>query len=99
PVLLVNGDGTRQDEGLQSKVPSSRHSSKASQPKKGKRVQPPKKPALVKEAAARKALTAKHTRSIEQQMATAASSGKLTIMKSTAEQQQDSSKTSKNAKH
>ncbi|KAI6044817.1 hypothetical protein EDC04DRAFT_2889493 [Pisolithus marmoratus] len=86
-------------KGLQSKASSSRHSSKASQPKKGKRVQPPKKPALVKEAAARKALTAKHTRSIEQQMATAASSGKLTIMKSTAEHQLDSSKTSKNAKH
>ncbi|KAI6147503.1 hypothetical protein BKA82DRAFT_41115, partial [Pisolithus tinctorius] len=71
-------------KGLQSKASSSKKPSKASQPKKGRRVQPPKKPALVKEAAARKALTAKHTRSIEQQMATAASSGKLTIMKSTA---------------
>ncbi|KAL4073239.1 hypothetical protein V8B97DRAFT_2005888 [Scleroderma yunnanense] len=82
-------------KGLQSKASSSRQS-KAAQTKKGKRVQPPKKPALVKEAAARKALTAKHTRSIEQQMASAASSGKLSIMKNTAEP--DSSKGTKNAK-
>ncbi|KIM65953.1 hypothetical protein SCLCIDRAFT_1211964 [Scleroderma citrinum Foug A] len=83
-------------KGLQSKSSSSRQS-KPSQTKKGKRVQPPKKPTLAKEAAVRKALTAKHTRSIEQQMASAASSGKLTIMKNTAEPD-SSGKGIKNAK-
>ncbi|KIK91887.1 hypothetical protein PAXRUDRAFT_148485 [Paxillus rubicundulus Ve08.2h10] len=80
-------------KGLQAKASSSkaRHAAKAAAaPKKGKRHEPPKKPALVKEASMRKkyislqALKAKVTKSIEQQMVSAASAGKLTIMKNAA---------------
>ncbi|KAF9077571.1 hypothetical protein BDP27DRAFT_1413280 [Rhodocollybia butyracea] len=72
-------------KGLKSKAPSQRHSQKtASSTKKGKRVIPPKKAALVKQATMHKNLTAKINKSIEQQMVTAASAGKLTIMKNAA---------------
>ncbi|KAI0081554.1 hypothetical protein K474DRAFT_1656344 [Panus rudis PR-1116 ss-1] len=72
-------------KGLQKKTSSSRHAAKAaSQPKKGKRYIAPKKTAAVKSAALHKELSAKINRSIEQQVATAASSGKLTIMKNVA---------------
>ncbi|KIJ64484.1 hypothetical protein HYDPIDRAFT_28425 [Hydnomerulius pinastri MD-312] len=79
-------------KGLQSKTSSSsRHAAKAAAaPKKGKRHEPPKKPGLVQQATMRKglssqqALKAKVTKSIEQQMVSAASAGKLTIMKNSA---------------
>ncbi|KIK69636.1 hypothetical protein GYMLUDRAFT_236138 [Collybiopsis luxurians FD-317 M1] len=72
-------------KGLQKKAPSQRHSQKAAaSTKKGKRIVPPKKPALVKQATMHKNLTAKINKSIEQQMVSAASSGKLTIMKNEA---------------
>ncbi|KAM6494195.1 Uncharacterized protein family UPF0390 [Amanita muscaria] len=67
-------------KGLQSKSPSNRQ--KQTNLKKGKKYIAPKKPALVKQATMHKALSAKIGRSIETQVATAASSGKLTIMKS-----------------
>ncbi|KAH7885356.1 hypothetical protein F5I97DRAFT_1884737 [Phlebopus sp. FC_14] len=72
-------------KGLQSRASSSRHGKSVTAPKKGKRREPPKKPALIKEATMRKALTAKVTKSIEQQMVSAASAGKLTIMKNSAD--------------
>ncbi|PVG00233.1 hypothetical protein CPB86DRAFT_813282 [Serendipita vermifera] len=53
-------------------------------PKKGQRTIAPKRHSLVKAAAQKKQLSAKLTRSIEKQTATAASSGKLTIMKNAA---------------
>ncbi|KIM28922.1 hypothetical protein M408DRAFT_328985 [Serendipita vermifera MAFF 305830] len=56
----------------------------ASNPKKGQRTIPPKKRALVAQAAKKKELSAKLTRSIEKQTAAVASSGKLTIMKNVA---------------
>ncbi|KAF8555215.1 hypothetical protein OG21DRAFT_1507886 [Imleria badia] len=74
-------------KGLQAKSSSSkaRHAAKAAAaPKKGRRHEPPKKTTLIKEASMRKALKAKVTKSIEQQMVSAASAGKLTIMKNTA---------------
>ncbi|KAJ4001708.1 hypothetical protein F5050DRAFT_1722793 [Lentinula boryana] len=72
-------------KGLQAKAPSQRHAQKAaSSMKKGKRHIPPKKTALVKQATMHKTLTAKINKSIEQQMVTAASAGKLTIMKNSA---------------
>ncbi|KAI0755269.1 hypothetical protein C8Q80DRAFT_1216977 [Daedaleopsis nitida] len=62
-----------------------RHAQKAAAaPKKGKRYVAPKKTALVKQAAMHKDLSAKINKSIEQQLASAASSGKLTIMKNVA---------------
>ncbi|KAN0087444.1 hypothetical protein V8E55_006065 [Tylopilus felleus] len=73
-------------KGLQAKSSSSkaRHAARAAAvPKKGRRHEPPKKPALIKEASMRKALKAKVAKSIEQQMVSAASAGKLTIMKNT----------------
>lgn len=95
-------------KGLQAKPSSSkaRHAAKAAAAtKKGRRHEPPKKPALIKEASMRKvscahtpcntmclmtpppttsqALKVKVTRSIEQQMVSAASAGKLTIMQKT----------------
>ncbi|KAF5369551.1 hypothetical protein D9758_002554 [Tetrapyrgos nigripes] len=71
-------------KGLQSKAPSQRHAAKsAANTKKGKRYIPPKKASLVKQASMHKDLTAKINKSIEQQMVSAASSGKLTIMKNT----------------
>ncbi|KAE9403964.1 hypothetical protein BT96DRAFT_854143 [Gymnopus androsaceus JB14] len=70
-------------KGLQVKAPSQRHAQKAAaSTKKGKRHIPPKKTALVKQATMHKNLTAKINKSIEQQMVSAASGGKLTIMKS-----------------
>jgi len=69
-------------KGLHRKASSSRAGSKASQPKKGQRAIPPKKPAAIKHAAMQQSLAAKIGRSIEQQMVSAASNGKLTIMKS-----------------
>ncbi|KAJ7644047.1 hypothetical protein FB45DRAFT_896756 [Roridomyces roridus] len=72
-------------KGLQAKASSSRQAAKAAAaPKKGKRYIAPKKTILVKQAAMHKNLTAKINKSIEQQMVSAASSGKLTIMKNTA---------------
>jgi len=69
-------------KGLQAKASSSRHAAKAAaNTKKGKRHIAPKKTALVKQAALHQSLSAKINKSIEQQMVTAASSGKLTIMK------------------
>ncbi|KAK2465218.1 hypothetical protein APHAL10511_002572 [Amanita phalloides] len=81
-------------KGLQNKSPSNRQ--KSANPKKGKKYIAPKKPALVKQAAMHKvtipivvktctqsiqALSTKINKSIEAQMVSAASSGKLTIMK------------------
>ncbi|PIL22846.1 hypothetical protein GSI_15541 [Ganoderma sinense ZZ0214-1] len=64
---------------------ASRHAQKAAAaPKKGKRYVAPKKTAAVKQAALHKGLSAKISKSIEQQVAAAASSGKLTIMKNVA---------------
>ncbi|KAJ7212221.1 hypothetical protein GGX14DRAFT_622535 [Mycena pura] len=72
-------------KGLRTKTPT-RHATKAAAaPKKGRRFIAPKKTILVKQAALQKNLTAKINKSIEQQMVAAASSGKLTIMKNTAE--------------
>ncbi|KAL0960658.1 hypothetical protein HGRIS_005688 [Hohenbuehelia grisea] len=74
-------------KGLQSKGSSSasRHAAKAAaNPKKGKKYIPPKKEVLVKQAAMKKTLSAKINKSIERQMVSAASAGKLTIMKHTA---------------
>ncbi|KII87008.1 hypothetical protein PLICRDRAFT_55892 [Plicaturopsis crispa FD-325 SS-3] len=72
-------------KGLQNKGASSRHAAKAAAaPKKGKRYIAPKKTVLVKQASAHRSLTAKINKSIEQQMVSAASSGKLTIMKNVA---------------
>ncbi|KAJ6508921.1 hypothetical protein C8R45DRAFT_969311 [Mycena sanguinolenta] len=69
---------------LQVKAASSRQAAKsAKNTKKGQRVIAPKKTILVKQAAMHKNLTAKINKSIEQQMVSAASSGKLTIMKNT----------------
>ncbi|KIY44807.1 hypothetical protein FISHEDRAFT_14959, partial [Fistulina hepatica ATCC 64428] len=68
-------------KGLQSKASSSRQTTKS--PRKGKRYIAPKKPILVKQAKMHKNLSAKINKSIEQQMVSAASSGKLTIMKNT----------------
>ncbi|KXN88205.1 hypothetical protein AN958_07664 [Leucoagaricus sp. SymC.cos] len=72
-------------KGLQAKAPSVRHARKAAaNMKKGKKCIPPKKPALIKQAQMQKSLSAKIGKSIEQQMVSAASAGKLTIMKNTA---------------
>ncbi|KAF9013455.1 hypothetical protein BDQ17DRAFT_1176919, partial [Cyathus striatus] len=70
-------------KGLQAKGGNaSRHAAKsAANTKKGKKYAPPKQPILVKQAAMTKSLTAKINKSIERQMVSAASSGKLTIMK------------------
>ncbi|TDL23135.1 hypothetical protein BD410DRAFT_839050 [Rickenella mellea] len=69
-------------KGLQQKAASSRHASKAAAaPKKGRRAIPPKKASAVKHAAIHQDLSAKINRSIEKQMVSAASSGKLTILK------------------
>ncbi|XP_006462702.1 hypothetical protein AGABI2DRAFT_72803 [Agaricus bisporus var. bisporus H97] len=71
-------------KGLQSKAPSARHAHKAAaNTKKGKRAVPPKKVALIKQAQMHKTLSSKINKSIEQQMVSAASAGKLTIMKNT----------------
>ncbi|KAG9001361.1 hypothetical protein FRB94_007920 [Tulasnella sp. JGI-2019a] len=51
--------------------------------KKGARVIPPKKAAAIKSLKLHKSLSAKINNSVEQQMVSAASSGKLTIMKAT----------------
>jgi len=59
-------------------------SKKTQSTKKGKRVIPPKKTVAIKQKQATKILSAKITRSIEQQTVAAASSGKLTIMKHAA---------------
>ncbi|KDN51864.1 hypothetical protein RSAG8_00415, partial [Rhizoctonia solani AG-8 WAC10335] len=83
-------------KGMQSKGPA-RAANK--DPKKGKRVIPPKKAAAVKHSSLQKSLSAKINNSIERQMAVAASSGKLTIMKSIAESSTSSNtKSSKSSK-
>ncbi|KAF5360662.1 hypothetical protein D9756_004766 [Leucocoprinus leucothites] len=72
-------------KGLQTKAPSARHAQKAAaNTKKGKKYIAPKKPALIKQTQMHKSLSAKIGKSIEQQMVSAASAGKLTIMKNTA---------------
>ncbi|KAF9267520.1 hypothetical protein L218DRAFT_955392 [Marasmius fiardii PR-910] len=69
-------------KGLQSKAFNPRHASKtATSTKKGRRYVAPKKPTLVKQASLKRELTAKINKSIEDQMVSAASAGKLTIMK------------------
>ncbi|GLB38448.1 putative protein of unknown function (DUF2462) [Lyophyllum shimeji] len=70
-------------KGLVNKTASSsRHAQKAAaNPRKGQRYIAPKKPALLKQAAMKRDLTAKINKSIETQVVQAASSGKLTIMK------------------
>ncbi|KAF8650127.1 hypothetical protein AX16_005364 [Volvariella volvacea WC 439] len=74
-------------KGLQAKATNSRHAAKtAANPKKGKKYIPPKKAAAVKQAAMHRELSAKINKSIEQQMASAASGGKLTIMKNVAQE-------------
>ncbi|KAK7469117.1 hypothetical protein VKT23_003608 [Stygiomarasmius scandens] len=84
-------------KGLQSKAPSQRHAAKvAANTKKGKRYIPPKKASLVKQASMHKDLSAKINKSIEQQMVSAAgSSGKLTIMKPSADEGSSSTSKSK----
>ncbi|EJD39943.1 hypothetical protein AURDEDRAFT_116013 [Auricularia subglabra TFB-10046 SS5] len=54
--------------------------------KKGRRVIAPKKAVAVKQAKLHKELSAKINRSVEAQMVSAASTGKLTIMKSEGQQ-------------
>ncbi|KAL0581012.1 hypothetical protein V5O48_001006 [Marasmius crinis-equi] len=72
-------------KGLQAKAPNPRHAAKAAaSTKKGKRHIAPKKTALVKQASMKKELTAKINKSIEEQMVSAASAGKLTIMRNAA---------------
>ncbi|KAJ3537322.1 hypothetical protein NM688_g6709 [Phlebia brevispora] len=73
-------------KGLQKpKGQPGRHAHKtAAAPKKGRKYIAPKKVAAAKNAALHKELSAKINRSIEQQVAVAASSGKLTIMKNVA---------------
>ncbi|KAG8845609.1 hypothetical protein FRB96_002326 [Tulasnella sp. 330] len=61
------------------KAASYRRSNK--DPKKGARVIPPKKAAAIKSFKLHKQLSAKINNSVEQQMVSAASGGKLTIMK------------------
>ncbi|KAI9463792.1 hypothetical protein F5148DRAFT_1286025 [Russula earlei] len=70
-------------KGLQAKASNNaRHAHKAAaNPKKGRRTVAPKKAAAIKQASLHKALSAKINKSVEQQMVNAASSGKLTIMK------------------
>ncbi|KAJ6512176.1 hypothetical protein C8R47DRAFT_1207527 [Mycena vitilis] len=83
-------------KGLQAKASSSRHAAKAAAgTKKGKRFIAPKKTILVKQAALHKNLTAKINKSIEKQMVSAASSGKLTIMKNVAPEASSSKATGK----
>ncbi|KAF9046407.1 hypothetical protein BJ165DRAFT_1527507 [Panaeolus papilionaceus] len=72
-------------KGLQAKATNTRHAAKAAaNMKKGLRHIAPKKPVLIKQAAMKKDLTAKINKSIERQMVSAASAGKLTIMKNAA---------------
>ncbi|KAG2009873.1 hypothetical protein CC2G_012750 [Coprinopsis cinerea AmutBmut pab1-1] len=85
-------------KGLQVKTPSGRKAQKAANPKKGRKVIPPKKAPLIKQAQMQKALSAKINRSVEGQMVAAASSGKLTIMKSLIEREPSSSKGAKSSK-
>ncbi|KAG8947595.1 hypothetical protein FRC04_010645 [Tulasnella sp. 424] len=63
----------------QKQKTSNRHVRK--DPKKGARVIPPKKPLAISTAKIKKNLSAKINNSIEQQVVSAASSGKLTILK------------------
>ncbi|KAI0301163.1 hypothetical protein B0F90DRAFT_1719785 [Multifurca ochricompacta] len=71
-------------KGLKAKANNNtRHIHKvAANTKKGRRIVAPKKAAAIKHASMHKALSAKINNSVEQQMVNAASSGKLTIMKS-----------------
>ncbi|KAH9841827.1 uncharacterized protein C8Q71DRAFT_350161 [Rhodofomes roseus] len=75
-----------QVKGLQKqKASGSRQAAKAAaQTKKGKRYVAPKNKDAVRHAAMHQQLSAKINRSIERQVASAASSGKLTIMKNVA---------------
>ncbi|KAI0726461.1 hypothetical protein C8Q72DRAFT_876908 [Fomitopsis betulina] len=75
-----------QVKGLQkAKASGARHAAKAAaQPKKGRRYAAPKKKDAMKHAVMHQQLSAKINRSIEQQVASAASSGKLTIMRNVA---------------
>ncbi|EGN92136.1 hypothetical protein SERLA73DRAFT_117768 [Serpula lacrymans var. lacrymans S7.3] len=83
-------------KGLQNKASSSRHAAKAAaNPKKGRKHIPPKKAVLVQQASMHRSLSAKINHSIEKQMVSAASSGKLTIMKNTTDG--ESSKGSKSS--
>jgi len=68
-------------KGLKQKTISARSTQTKAQPKKGRRAIPPKKAAAVKHAAIHNTLSAKINRSVETQMVTTASSGKLTILK------------------
>ncbi|KAG9028049.1 hypothetical protein FS837_004005 [Tulasnella sp. UAMH 9824] len=63
----------------QKQKTSNRHVRK--DPKKGARVIAPKKPLAIQTAKIKKNLSAKINNSIEQQVVSAASSGKLTILK------------------
>ncbi|KAM5538693.1 hypothetical protein V8D89_007722 [Ganoderma adspersum] len=81
---MVQGQTKGLSKGKSSNA-ATRHAQKAAAaPKKGKRYVAPKKTAAVKQAALHKELSAKISKSIEQQVAAAASSGKLTIMKNAA---------------
>jgi len=75
-IIMVQG----KTKGLHSKAPR-RPTKAATNLKKGRKYIAPKKPALVKQASVHKDLSTKINRSIEQQMVSAASSGKLTILK------------------
>ncbi|KAH7101604.1 hypothetical protein BKA62DRAFT_702584 [Auriculariales sp. MPI-PUGE-AT-0066] len=66
---------------LQTRSPKAHAAAKKADLKKGRRAIAPKKAALVKSAKLKQGLSAKINRSVEAQMVTAASSGKLTIMR------------------
>jgi len=83
-------------KGIQTKKEkASRPASSSSSTKKGQRYIAPKNSAAIKVAALRKGLSAKISRSIEQNAATAASAGKLTIMKNVALENAKASSTPK----
>ncbi|THH27042.1 hypothetical protein EUX98_g7158 [Antrodiella citrinella] len=70
---------------VKGKSTAVRHAAKAAaNSKKGHRYIAPKKAGLMKTAALHQGLSAKINRSVEAQVAAAASSGKLTIMKNVA---------------
>ncbi|KAJ3530079.1 hypothetical protein NMY22_g8721 [Coprinellus aureogranulatus] len=85
-------------KGLTTKGPNTRAAKKAAaNTKKGSRTIAPKKAPLVKQAKMQKELAAKIGKSIEKQMVDAASSGKLTIMKSLASDEDKSKASSSKA--
>jgi len=68
-------------KGMQKKAESSRAATNSKKTKKGQRAIAPKKAANIQHRSLQQSLSAKINNSIEKQMVSAASSGKLTIMK------------------